>query len=185
MGSSTCFVYVFAAAAPFIAINTLGLSSSEYGLANTLPSVGLMLGSLIGARLSKKYSLKCMIQAGILTASLGSAWMFAAISMHFSALFSLFLPMMVIYFGLCFIMANASTIAMSHVDDKAHGSAVMNFINMGLATLVVSVTSLLPMKALLLPALFMALCALSLGLFKWTALPARDASPALSEPDNL
>lgn len=166
MGSSTCFVYVFAAVAPFIAINIFGLSGSVYGLANILPPIGLILGSLVGARLSKKYPLKLIIQAGILIASLGSVFMFVGMFMHFTILFSLFLPMIVIYFGLCFILANASTIAMSHVNDKAHGSAVMNFINMGFATLVVLGTSLLPMRALLLPTIYICLCVASIGIFK-------------------
>lgn len=164
MGASTCFVYVFAAAAPFIAINIFGLTSSEYGLANILPPIGLIFGSIVGARLSKKYSLKLIIRVGILIASLGTGLMFVTMVMHFPILFSLFLPMIIIYFGLCFIMANASTIAMSHVNDKAHGSAVMNFINMGVATLVVLSISLFPMKALLLPFIYIGLCVASMGI---------------------
>lgn len=166
MGSATCFVYVFAAVAPFIAINIFGFTSSEYGLANILPPIGLILGSIVGARLAQKYSLDLIIRRGILIASLGTVVMFVAILLHVPLLFSLFLPMIVIYFGLCFIMANASTIAMSHVHDKAHGSAVMNFINMGLATLVVLSISLFPMQALLLPAIYIGLCIASMGIFK-------------------
>lgn len=166
MGGSTCFVYVFAAAAPFIAINLFGLDSTEYGMANILPPIGLILGSIAGARLSKKYSLESMIQTGILITSLGAIVMLVAMLMHFSILFSLFLPMIIIYFGLCFILANASTIAMSHVSDKAHGSAVMNFINMGLATLVVLSLGLFPIKALLLPAIYIILCIAMMGIFK-------------------
>lgn len=166
MGSSTCFVYIFAAVAPFIAINIFGLNSAEYGMANILPPIGLILGSIIGARLSSKYSLESIIKAGILIASLGAILMFAAMSMHLPVLFSLFLPMIIIYFGLCFILANASTIAMSHVSDKAHGSAVMNFINMGLATLVVLSVGLFPMKAPLLPIIYIILCIAMMGIFK-------------------
>lgn len=166
MGVSTCFVYIFAAIAPFIAMNIFGLTSSEYGLANILPPIGLILGSIVGAKLSKKYALESIIYAGILIAGLGTIGMFAALFMHYSVVFSLFLPMIIIYFGLCFIMANASTIAMSHVSDKAHGSAVMNFINMGLATLVVLSLSLFPINPSLLPAIYIILCVASIGIFK-------------------
>ncbi len=167
MGCSTCFVYVFAAVAPFIVINSSGLTSYQYGLANILPSIGLILGSIIGARFSKKYSLELIVRTGIRIASLGSVVMFVTMFMHLPILFSFFLPMIIIYFGLCFILANASTIAMSHVSDKAHGSAVMNFINMGLATLVVLGSSLFPMKGLLLPILYIGLCVASMGIFKY------------------
>ncbi len=158
MGSSTSFIYVFAAMAPFIAINLFGMSSAEYGLANILPPIGLIAGSLVGAHLSKKYSLKAIIQIGIGITSIGVIVMFITMLMHLSTLFLLFLPMIIIYFGLCFILANASTIAMSHVNDKAHGSAVMNFINMGLATLIVLALGLLPIKTFVLPVIYFILC---------------------------
>lgn len=73
---------------------------------------------------------------------------------------------MIIYFGICFILANASSIAMSHVSDKAHGSAVMNFINMGLATLAVLSLGLFPIKSLLLPIIYFVLCLVMMGAFK-------------------
>lgn len=166
MGGSTCFVYVFAAVAPFIAINIFGLNSTEYGMANILPPIGLILGSIVSARLTKKYSLESIIKIGIWIASLGALLMSMAMIMHFPVLFSLFLPMIIIYFGLCFVLANASTIAMSQVSDKAHGSAVMNFINMGLATVVVLSIGFLPMKALLLPVIYIILCIVMMGIFK-------------------
>lgn len=167
MGGSTSFVYVFATLAPFIAINIFGMKSVEYGMANILPPIGLILGSVVGAQLAKKFPLKSIIKAGILIASIGVILMSIAMMMHFSALLSLFLPMIIIYFGLCFVMANASTLAMSHVSDKAHGSAVMNFINMGLATLVVFSLSLFPMNALLLPAVYFVICIAMISLSKW------------------
>lgn len=170
MGITTCFVYVFATVAPFIAINIFGLNSAEYGLANMLPSLGLMLGSLAGARLAKTYSLASIIKAGIFIASLGTIYMFIAMLAQLPILISLFLPMMIVYFGLCFVLANASTIAMSHTQDKAHGSAVMNFINMGLTTVVVLSLGLFSMKETLLPAICLALCLAMIGMFKFIAI---------------
>lgn len=64
MGSSTCFIYIFAAMAPFIAITIFGMDSAEYGIANILPSFGLILGSLVGAKLSKSYSLRINYASG-------------------------------------------------------------------------------------------------------------------------
>nr|WP_237578702.1 hypothetical protein [Legionella pneumophila] len=54
---------------------------------------------------------------------------------------------------------------MSHTSDKAHGSAVMNFINMGLVTVVILGLSLLPMSQYLLPAIYIILCILMMWLF--------------------
>ncbi|MBA3660928.1 MAG: MFS transporter [Gammaproteobacteria bacterium] len=169
MGFSTSFVYVFAAIAPFVAINTFGLNSAEYGVANILPSMGLVLGSIVSARLSKKYALQSIIKAGIWIACLGTILMFVTMALHSPILFSLFLPMIIIYFGLCFILANASTLAMSHVSDKAHGSAVMNFINMGLATVIVLSLGFFTIKALLLPCIYVILCVSMMSIFKLAA----------------
>lgn len=151
MGSATCFIYLFAAFAPFIAITLQGMSSSEYGFANLLPSLGLIIGSLSSAHLSQKYSLPVLVAAGTAIACVGAASMAVAMIMHLPPLLSLFLPMIIICAGSCIVLASASSFAMSHTEDKSHGSAVMNFLNMGLATLVVLSASLLPMRSITLP----------------------------------
>ncbi|RDI46099.1 MFS transporter [Aquicella lusitana] len=135
MGSATSFVYVFAALSPFAAMNLLGMKSAEYGMANILPAIGLIFGSLCSAKLAKKHGLQAIIGKGILITGSGVGLMIAAALARLSAIYSIFLPMIIVYFGLAFIIANASTAAMIHVNDKSHGSAVMNFINMGMATL--------------------------------------------------
>lgn len=158
LGGGSCFVYVFAALAPFIAINLLNMNSVDYGLANLLPPIGLLAGSLMSARLVKKYPLKFVIRIGVLFTCLGTIWMLLAMLLQVSALFALFFPMMLSYFGLSMIIANSSSIAMSETTDKAHGSAVMNFLNMGLVTLVVLSLNLISIKALLLPIIYMVIC---------------------------
>ena len=75
-----------------------------------------------------------------------------------SIIISVFIPIIIIYFGLCFVIANGSVIAMDGVTDKAHGAAVMSFINVGLTTLAVLSIALFPVKTMLLPAAYFALC---------------------------
>lgn len=159
MGCASCFVYLFAAEAPFIAINGFGLSSIHYGLANCLPPIGLIFGSLVNARLlSKNYTFHELINRGIVISTSGVIIMIVTVLMNLPVLYSLFLPTILIYFGLCFILSNASAIALSQVQDKAQGSAVMSFINLGFTTLVVLSLGLFPITRLLLPANFLALC---------------------------
>lgn len=167
MGASTAFVYAFAAAAPFIAMNLYGMASAAYGMANILPSVGLIAGSLVGGQFAVKYPLKSIMTAGVLISVVGTFLMYSAILLELSVVWAIFLPMAVIYFGLCFIMANASTMAMTHVTDKANGSAVMNFMNMGIATLVVLSLSLFQLHAWVLPTVYLTLCAVMLILLKY------------------
>lgn len=164
MGSSTCFIYVFASLSPFIAMNLLGMSSTAYGLANLLPSIGLILGSLCGAQLIKRYSLMWMLNAGVAIIAVGSMILLALVVMGFEPIISIFLPMIIIYFGLCFIFSNASVVALATVNDKAHGSAVMSFLNMGFATIVVLLTEYFSVSSLLLPEVYIVACVLMFGL---------------------
>lgn len=166
MGGATCFVYVFAALAPFIAINILHMDMSTYGAANLLPPVGLVLGSLFSAQLAKKYHLAFIVNLGIYIALMGSVMMLILTFMQAPAVLSLFLPMTLCYFGLSLVFANASTIAMSNVSDKSHGSAVMNFTNMGLVTLVVLGLGELQIRALLLPIVYVFICFFMFALYK-------------------
>ena len=157
MGSATSFIYVFSALAPFIAMNILGMKSTQYGAANILPALGLAIGSMISAQLSKQRSLQFIMGIGILLSAIGVIFMFILTVLHDDAIVSLFIPMSVIYCGLSLIFANVSTIAMNQVKDKAHASAVMNFINIGTATIVVFVAGWFSISSLLLPILFICL----------------------------
>jgi MFS transporter, DHA1 family, multidrug resistance protein len=158
MSGATCFIYVFAAFAPFIAMNLMHMDVSTYGTANLLPPIGLVVGSLVSAQLAKKYQSTFIIALGIFVTLIGSSLMFLFIVMSKPALLSLFLPMMLCYFGLSLIFANASALAMSNTVDKAHGSAVMNFINMGLATVVVLSIGMFSINYFILPTLYIGIC---------------------------
>jgi MFS family permease len=165
MGICSTYVYVFATLAPFLAINLSGMSSSQYGLANLLPPVGMLLGSLCSAWFSKKCSLTVCIRSGILITIAGVVLMIGLL-LHYSIIISLFLPAIIINFGLCFILANVSSIAMSQVTDKAHGSAVMNFINMGFTTIIVLGVGYFAIQRFLLPAIYFLMCVLMLIVYQ-------------------
>lgn len=167
MGSTTCFFYVFAAIAPFIAINLLNMSSAQYGIANILPPIGVMIGGIVSAKLAQRYSPKFIIRAGIVISSIGTLLMFVAIKINLAALFSLFFPMMIIYFGASFIFANTSSVAMHNLSDKAQASAVLSFVNMGWATLVILNIGIFPINRLLLPSICIILCGILIGMYLW------------------
>ncbi len=167
MAGATSFVYAFAAVAPFVAINLLSMNSTEYGVANILPTMGLLLGSLFSAQFVKKYSHRLGILLGIVIALCATLLMLLAVIMHQSAYFILFLPMTLSYFGLALVFSYASTIAMSHATDKAHGSAVMNFISMGSMAAIVLSLGLFSITKFLLPMGYIIICIAMFGLFKF------------------
>lgn len=166
MGGSSCFNYAFVTFAPFIAIKLSGMSSSEYGFSNLLPPIGLLLGSIVNAQFVKWINLKSLIRIGLFITAIGILIMYFTMINHASIIASLFIPMMIIFFGLCFIIGNSSTLAMSAVHDKSHGSAVLNFLNLSLATMMVMLSGYLPLKMLLLPSIFVGFIIMMTVLYK-------------------
>lgn len=166
MGCTSSFVYVFAALAPFIAINLLHMNSVTYGIANLLPAVGLFLGSISSAQCVKSHALPKVLGFGLGITTIGVVSMLFTMCIQLDVLYSLFLPMLIINFGLAFILANASSMAMANTTDKANGAAVMSFVNMGFATLVVLIIGLLPLHLFLLPGIYCVLCGLMFRAYK-------------------
>lgn len=154
MGSATSVIYVFSALAPFIGMNILGLNSAQYGMANILPAAGLALGSILSVQFVKKYTLQQVMFSGIIVATLGVLFMFVAVGLNTPIIVKLFMPMFFIYIGLSWVLANVAAIAMAHAQDKAHGSAVMNFLNMSTATIAVLVAGLFQVNMSLLLSAF-------------------------------
>lgn len=159
MGCATTFVYSFAAIAPFVVINLYGLSSAAYGLANIIPSVGLLVGSLLCAQLTKKQALSSLLKQGVAVTLLGVVVMGLFALFKLDPIVAIFVPMAIIYFGLSFIMAIASALTMAQAVDKAYASAVMSFLNMGLATVVVLSLGFFRISTMLLPGLYLVICA--------------------------
>jgi MFS transporter, DHA1 family, multidrug resistance protein len=165
MGLVACFVYVFAAIAPFIAIQAMGMTSEQYGIANLLPPIGLVLGSLFSARRARTHDAQFTIRLGISIMGIGVLGMLTAVLFKLPILLFLFLPMILIYFGLSLIPANITSATMRTLTDKANGSAVISFINMGLATLVALSLGFLPIDTLTLPLVYLVLCGTMIGLY--------------------
>ena len=177
IGSTSSVIYLFATGSPFIAISFYKMTSAEYGMANLIPPIGLILGSLIGAPLTQRFPLTTIIKSGITITLLGVLFMVISIIIGLPVLANLFLATLIIYCGLCLIMPNASALAMSQVHDKSHGSSVMSFLNVGCATLSVFGCALFPISIWLLPALNLFLCVAMIGFFIWLK-----QEPSISTP---
>lgn len=139
VGTGTGFVYVFAAVVPFISMHLLHLSPDSFGSYNFIPSIGILVGSLTANHYGKTASPKQALALGLYISLVGCLLMGIMLFFWPSMVLSLFLPMVLIYFGLSFIFGNAAAIALQHVHDKGNASAVMSFINMLSGLIAVSV----------------------------------------------
>lgn len=151
LGFSSNFIYVFASVAPFIAMTLMHLTPSQYGVWNLLPPVGLVVGSQLSAYLANKIAPQKAIAMGVGMTIVATAIMCSGFLAGWLEPLFLFLPLMMIYFGLSFVFSNGSMMALSAVEDKSSGSAMMNFINLGTCVTGVLVVGLIPLSYLVLP----------------------------------
>lgn len=137
MGGCSSIIYLFASLAPFIAIQHFNMTSSQYGFANLLPALGMFTGGIISAQLVRRLPIFTVISMGLPMTCLGVLML--AIGMYFEwpPLWGLFAPAMLAFAGNSLMYGNTSTLGLQATSDKAHGSSVLNFLNMGLSAIAV------------------------------------------------
>lgn len=163
VGLGSCVVYIFAALSPFIAMNVMHLTASSYGSYNFIPSVGILFGSLLSNYLGKTWSPSKSLTFGLLISIIGTILLFLLLSLLKNQAMSLFLPMIIIYFGLSFIFGNSAALALKYAKNKSNASAVMSFINMGSAFLVVTILGLFNVsQPMMLPIIYLVLLGLGI-----------------------
>lgn len=154
LGMGSCFIYVFATLSPFIAIKFMGLKPQDYGIYNFIPSIGILLGSLSSNYVGQKHTPKFSLKLGILITTLGTLVLFMGMSWKSSPLY-MFVPMIIVYYGLSFIFGNSAALALHKVKDTSNASAVMSFINMGAAVVAVMIlTNFAIHQSIVLPIIY-------------------------------
>ncbi len=152
MGIATTFVYVFATEAPFIAMDTLKISSGEYGILNFFAVLGILISGLAGGKLAHHFSRRFFILLGLTIMLAASLLMLIAFSLGYISLFFLFFSMFVAFIGIALYQSNSASNAMSEPLNKSYISSTINFINMSLAVVAVQILSLLsPSNPLVMP----------------------------------
>ncbi len=160
MGCGTSIIYLFAAEAPFIAINQIGLSAERYGLLNFIPPVGLIAGSLLANALAGKKPQLSVMMLGIAIACTFTAVMFILFLLNIVNPWTLFIPMPLIYLGESLVFANATSLVLSHAKNKSYASAAMSFLNMGMSVVTLLVFESLPSHSVIvMPLVFTFLAA--------------------------
>ena len=168
MGCGSAVIYVFASKAPFIGIGLIGLAPNTFGNYNLIPLVGMFLGCLLAARLAGRFSFLSLLLMGIVASLFFSFTMFVPFVLGVLNVWSLFLPMVLIYLAEALIFANISAFGLASAKNKSNGSAILNFIN--LSTTVVAVLFLefiYPESALLMPLSFIVFFAVSFVLWRY------------------
>lgn len=131
MGTGASTVYLFAAAAPFIGMHIIGMSAQAFGGFTFLTNLGLLFGASLAAMLAKRYPPLTLINVGgsiIVIGALANLFLFLFGIIH---VWSLFIPISVVYVGASLSSIQGSSLALMHAADKSYGSSLLAFINMG------------------------------------------------------
>lgn len=181
---TTTVIYIFASTAPLITIYVLDKSPYMYGLVSVIPFVGSVIGCILSAKLSQNMTAKRVITLGIVICMTGSVLKWGLIQVVGLHIWSLFIPMPLIYLGLPLIYSNSVALALSTIDNKSVASSIFCACNIGLAFFGVLIMSWLGLESINQMALsFVILCTLMGLIFTFSnRLEKRSfASPAGSE----
>jgi len=143
LGSTTVMIYLFSSNSPILMINHLHFSPSVFGLINLIPSAMYLIGNMVVANTAKKFSARPSILFGIIAIAICSIALFILACLNALSVYSLIIPIAIVYFFIPMVYTNSSVLAIGHYPDKASASATLAFINMATATVGVLVTSVL------------------------------------------
>ncbi len=141
-GCSTSIVYLFTADLPLIVIKQLHIAPNIFGLVNLLTYLGTFVGNLIAAKLAGRFAGRTLISVGLISALLASLVLVGGYQLGYLNLWIIYGTGALIFMSLSLVFTNAMALAAAHLDNRVTASAVMSFINMGLAVLVLFLSGL-------------------------------------------
>jgi len=166
IGSSTAFVYVFAATAPIIVISRMGIRPDVFGLFNLIPATGYFLGNFVAARLANHFETKTVLHWGLALMGVGVVILFILFWSGMRTPLTVFLPVSLLYFGIPLMYSNAAVLATFRVKDKPNASSIMSFINIGSAVIgILMIESIPGSPGRVLTALFFGIFLFMIGLY--------------------
>ena len=133
IGATTAIIYIFAAAAPVIAIKIMGISPDRFGLLNLIPALGYFFGNFVAAKLASHLKIRTVLKLGVFLMGVGVLIQAIIFIGGWGGPLSLFLPLFIVYFGVPLFYSNAAVLATFRVPDKLNASSIMSFLNIGSA----------------------------------------------------
>lgn len=152
LGANSGISYVFSTKAPFVGIELIGMSADAYGLWRLIPSCGTVVGAMLSAYLSARYSPRPLVWTGMIIVAAAVLTTLIFFALGVINVWTLFVPIGLGFPGLSITYAAISSSITSEASDKSNASAVMAFFNMLVSMLSVLIVGLVATKsALFLP----------------------------------
>ena len=181
---TTAVIYVFASTAPLTAVYFLEVAPQFYGLVSFVPFIGTVSGCLIAAEVSKKLSAQKAIGIGLCISLTGAVVKWALVKGFGLHVWSLFLPMPLIYLGMPFVYSNGAAIGLGMIKDKSVASSIFCTANIGLSLLGVMLMGWMGVSSLCrMPIVFLSMIVMMVVLFGIHLILDRGSASEIPQPD--
>ncbi len=135
-GVGTSMLYVFANEAPYLAIDWMKLSPDTYGFFNLFLPLGMASGLMSANAIARHVKkLGVLLFLGLAPIGLAVCAMAVLFGAHWYTGWSLFLPQLLMLFGVFFMGPFLAAQFLSDAVDKSNASASFQFINLGFTAL--------------------------------------------------
>ncbi len=114
----------------------------------------MVLGFLLSAQLVKFFTPVDNIKIGAVVAFMGILFMLCEFVAKELSDWGVFIPMIIIFLGEAVVLNNSASYATAKSEDKSNASALLSFINMGVATISVLIANLIGSNSILLLPIF-------------------------------
>ncbi|MGH6762277.1 MAG: multidrug effflux MFS transporter [Phyllobacterium sp.] len=132
IAGTTGALYAWATMLPFIMMNRIGFSASQFGLAMLLQSGSYFFGSLAYRRVMRKFSGRYLVRIGLIMIALATFLIFLLPRLQEPTLLNIMGPVGLYAVGIAFIMPSMTTAAMAPFPHFAGASsAMLGFMQMG------------------------------------------------------
>ena len=152
VGSGTAVIYVFAARAPFIGIQLIGMDPEFFGLLNCIPSLGMLIGAFSTSWMIRRFSEFPLLRLGIVFCLIPTCGMILSFLFLPLSFWSLFIPVSLIYIADAWVFTMGSSLGLMSAKNKSNASAVFNCLNIGTAWIALLISEwIYPETAIALP----------------------------------
>jgi DHA1 family bicyclomycin/chloramphenicol resistance-like MFS transporter len=170
-------LYALATMLPFVLMNKVGLTPSQFGLAMLMQSASFFAGSLVVRALMRRFAALALVPVGLAFIGAGSVALAILLRLGEPTLWSVMLPVACYAFGIAFVISAMTTAALAQFPSNAGAaSALFGFMQMGAGLLGGTAAALIGAPVTALSTVIPALGLLSIvSWLVWRRLPAREA----------
>lgn len=170
-------LYALATMLPFVLMDRVGLTPSQFGLAMLMQSASFFAGSLAVRALMRRFSALALVPAGLALIGVGSLALALLLRLAEPTLLSVMLPVAAYAFGIAFVISAMTTAALAQFPENAGAaSALFGFMQMGAGLLGGTAAALIGEPVAAISTVIPALGLMSIvSWLVWRRLPACEA----------